>query len=105
MTPTSSYIFAILVPIICGALAGLCAAVLHKWTQTRFLVELEYRLDDIEGRVNREVKIRAGAKGTEARKQTDDLVEWAKDNTPQANLVPQNFKDWRLSKMVQKPGG
>lgn len=105
MTPTSSIFFAYILPFLCGLVGGLCAATVHKWSQTRFLVELEYRLDDIEGRVSREVKIRAGAKGTEARLKQDDLVEWAKDHAAQPNLAPGNFVDWRRSKMVAPTGG
>lgn len=105
MTPTYWAFSALLLPFFCGLVGGLCAATVHKWSQTRFLVELEYRLDDIEGRVSREVKIRAGAKGTEARLKADDLVTWAQENAAPANLGQQNFKDWRLSKMVSPPGG
>lgn len=96
---------AIILPFCCGGVGGLCLAVVHKWGQTRHIVELEYRLDDLEGRVTREVKIRAGAKGTEARNKADDLVEWAKNNTPEPALGKQNFVDWRKSKMVSPPGG
>jgi len=94
-----------IVPILSGGVAGLCVAVLAKWAQTRYLVELEYRIDDLEGRVTREVKIRAGAKGLEAKGKVDDLVTWAKDNTAQPNVAPQNFADWRKSKMVTPQGG
>ena len=96
---------AVFLPFCCGGIGGVCLAVVHKWGQTRHIVELEYRLDDLEGRVTREVKIRAGAKGTEARNKSDDLIEWAKTNSPQPNLVPQNFVDWRKSKMTSPPGG
>ena len=96
---------AVFLPAFCGGVGGLCLAMIAKWGQTRFLVELEYRLDDLEGRVTREVKIRAGAKGTEARNKADDLVTWAKDQAPQGNVVPQNFMDWRKSKMVSPQGG
>lgn len=105
MTTTQWVLFAIIVPSLSGGVAGLCLAVLAKWAQTRYLVELEYRLDDLESRVTREVKIRAGAKGTEARNKADDLIEWAKNNSTQPNLAPQNFVDWRRSKMTSDPGG
>jgi len=103
---TASWVLtALILPSVCGGLAGLCLALVTKWGQTRFIVELEYRLDDLEGRVTREVKIRAGAKGTEARNKADDLVEWAKENASQGNLPQQNFVQWRHSKMVSPPGG
>lgn len=105
MSTTSWVLTAIILPFVCGGIGGACLAVLTKWGQTRFIVELEYRLDDLEGRVNREVKIRAGAKGTEARNKADDLVEWAKDQQPQPNVPGLNYLDWRKSKMVQPTGG
>lgn len=105
MNTTTWVLTAIILPSVCGALAGACLALLSKWGQTRFLVELEYRITDLEGRVNREVKIRAGAKGVEAKNKADDLVEWAKEQAVPEKAVSSNFMDWRRAKMVSPPGG
>lgn len=105
MEPTTSWaLYAILVPSLCAFIVSVCVAVATKWAQVRFLMELEYRLADVEARVNREVKIRAGAKGTESRNQSDALVEWAKDNASQGNVGQGNFKDWYHGKMTGKTG-
>lgn len=100
MTPTDSMFFAIGLPIILGAIAGGCTALLTNWVQVKFLRELEYRLADCEGRVNRETKIRAQEKSVSARKGSDDLVEWAKENAAQPNVAQMNLADWRKSKML-----
>ena len=104
MTPIQSILFTIFVPILLGLLAGIGGAVLKNWTMVKFLMELEYRLADCEGRVNRETKKRAQEMSVESRKGSDDLVEWAKDNAGQPNVGNLNFSDWRKSKMVSPVG-
>lgn len=100
MTPIYNALIAIRMPILAGFVAGVCGSLMKNWAQTRFLMELEYRLADCEGRVNRETKIRAQEKSVSARKGSDDLVDWAKDNAAQPNVGNLNFADWRKSKMV-----
>ncbi len=100
MTPIPWDKFAIGVPILLGFLAGVAGAVLKNWVMIKFLMELEYRLADCEGRVNRETKKRAQEMSVSSRKGSDDLVEWAKDNAAQPNVGQLNFADWRKSKMV-----
>lgn len=100
MSPIESNFSAFGVPILCGLLAGVCGAALGRWGQIRFLMELEYRLADCEARVNRETKIRAQEKSVSARKGSDDLVDWAKDNATQPNVGKLNLADWRKSKMI-----
>jgi len=94
-------IFEITVLILCGILAGAVGAAVTNWTLLRFLRQLEYRVEDLEVRVIRETKIRAGAKGMEAKDQDKRLEQWAQEQVPAQPAVP-NYVDWRKSKMVSK---
>lgn len=102
MSPTWSVFYAIILPSLLGLFAGLCVALVVKWTLIKFVTELEYRLTDCEGRVNREVKIRAGEKGSAAKNKSDELVDWAKDRAVEGQPGQLNFNDWRKSKMIGK---
>lgn len=103
MTPIESRFFAVILPFACGMIGGVCAALLKSWVMIKFLKELEYRLADCEGRVNRETKIRAQEKSVSSRKGTDELVDWAKDNAAQPKVEQLNLTDWRKAKMVAAP--
>lgn len=49
----------------------------HLRSLTRRILELEYSFEDLNGRVMREVKIRAGTAGMEAKKKDQALMDWA----------------------------
>jgi hypothetical protein len=88
--------------LLAGFFAGILGAALTKWTLVRFLRELEYRVADLEERVNREVKVRAGIKSREKAETVDDwlksdpLAQPAQPSTVQAPP----FKDWYKKKMT-----
>ena len=91
-------ITALLLQIICSFAGGVVAYVLLNWAMTRFQLGLEYRLSDLEGRVNREVKIRA-SEASRGKKGTDqELLDQIKAETvPQGSGMPTLF-DWTRSK-------
>lgn len=86
--------------ILCGLLAGTVGAALTHWSLIRALRMLEYRLEDLDGRVVREVKIRASEKSREVVNADKKLEEWARE-TKVDPPVP-NYADWRRSKMAGK---
>lgn len=100
MTPIERGISAGLVPFVVGLIAGVCGAVLKSWVYIKFLTDLEYRLAECEGRVNRETKKRAQEMSVTSRKGDDDLVTWAKDNAARPNVGQLDFAKWRKDKMV-----
>jgi len=70
---------------------------------TRRMLDLEYAVEDLEGRVVREVKIRAGQKGRQVKETDQELLDWAKVQTatPPAKEGggDSTYKDWRFNKM------
>lgn len=65
-----------LVLLISGCVAvASCAAVIHTWTLRARLLEQEYRLDIIEGTLQREVKARAGAERWKKPAKDEELVK------------------------------
>ena len=84
--------------------AGWVAATLKVWGLGRRTSELEYRLEDIEGRVTREVKIRAGQAGQRQKTADQDTLEWAKAQveTPAPTSAPtlKPLQDWRRDRMI-----
>ena len=95
--PSRSDLSAILLPFISGLVGGMCFALPFNWGLRRFLVELEYRVSDQEGRVNREVKKRAQEASIEKRKENTDLDDWAREHkSGSTSLVPSGhkFNDW-----------
>lgn len=97
MRPSLSEIRAIFMPFISGLVGGMVFAVPFTWALRRYLVELEYRVTDQEGRVNREVKKRAQEMSIDKRKENETLDEWAKKQKgSDVPLVPggHKFNDW-----------
>ena len=92
---------AIGVSILCGFIGGACGGVLTKWTLTRFTVSLEYRVAELEERVNREVKKRAQEASQEVKKGNKDLIDWAKGSKKEE---PETLKEWQ-ARMMLKNGG
>ncbi len=89
--------------IVCCFAAGWIGGYLKSWGLVRVSVDLDYRLTDLEGRVNREVKIRAGQETQRKRNVDQDLQNWAveaagKPEKPQGvSVLP--FPEWYRSKM------
>lgn len=95
--------YLIIIAISCGFAAGYCAQVIGAWSQRRFLVELDYRVAELEERVTREVKKRAQIVSTEKQNEERDLLSWAKNQRQGENntvSVP-SYRDWYQKKMIQ----
>jgi len=93
----------ILLVLTCFA-AGWVAAALKVWGLGRRTTELEYRLEDIEGRVTREVKIRSGQAGQRQKAADTELSDWAKEQvqtpTPSPGPTLKPLQDWRRDRMT-----
>ena len=87
-----SWLFAIFLGGLCGFLGGLCCYLVFHWGHLRFQLALEYRLNDLEGRVNRETKIRASEASKKSRNADAELLEQIKD---QPVKQPFNLDTWR----------
>jgi len=89
--------------IVCCFAAGWVAATLKVWGLGRRTKELEYCVEDLSGRVTREVKIRSGQAGQRQKNTDADLELWAKEQatappTPSGpTLKP--LQDWRQDRM------
>lgn len=91
---------AVLLPIIFGIVGGIFANILQRWTLHRITLDLDYRLSDLEGRVNREVKIRAGSEVAVRKKAEQMILDAAKEQAPQNNPSA-NLSSW-ISKQYQR---
>ena len=105
MTTISWDLTAILI-LFCGCVvvSGIVAT-LVKWALIRFTVELEYRVDSLEDRIAREVKVRGQERSVESRKSKGELLEWAEGQKEGAGAEPAKnspLDQWRLDKMVGK---
>jgi hypothetical protein len=98
-----SAIFVLIVSIFCSAVAGGVAAWLFTWGLWRSYLDLQYRVEDLEGRVVREVKIRAGEKSRLGRESDEKLDKWAAEQREASSPLPQSsmksLMDWRRDKM------
>lgn len=76
---------------LCGFLGSGLGYLFFYWSHLRHSLGLEYRLSDLEGRVTREVKIRA-AESHQKRKNADlDLLEQIKEQPAKPEL---NLSSW-----------
>jgi len=93
----------ILLVLACFA-AGWLGQVAKYRALRRDALDVDYRLSDLEGRVGREVKIRAGQAGQKALSEDKALLEWAKEQvqapTPTTGPTLKPLHEWRREKMV-----
>lgn len=87
-----SLLLVILVAILSGFLAGGLVYLAIHWGHVRFFRMLEYRLEDLETRVIREVKIRASEASRKGTKIEQQLLEDIKQAPPPEEL---SMKTWR----------
>jgi len=84
--------------------AGWLGLAVKNRALTRDTTDLDYRLTDLEGRLLRETRIRAGTKGQEVLQADKDLKAWALDavGTSPAPTTPtlKPLHEWRRDKMV-----
>lgn len=74
-----SHFFVFLLQIVCGIVGGLCSYLVLNWVYRRMTLDHEYRLSDLEGRVNREVKIRAQQASVKSRNLEQDFLTQMKE--------------------------
>jgi len=97
-------IYADILLVVACFVAGWLGQVAKSRALTRDTADIDYRLADLEGRVVREVKIRAGRAGQEALQSDKDLKQWAIDavGTSPAPTTPalKPLHEWRREKMT-----
>lgn len=83
--------------ILGGILGGVCGAALTYWGLERLLVTLSYRLTDLEDRLIREIKARAGHISQDRKKEVDKIVEWAEEQVKLPGVDAGNtpLQTWR----------
>lgn len=86
-----STFFAGLLAFLAGIVGGGCLYLVVHWGHTRFQLGLEYRLSDLEGRVSREVKIRAADTHTKKKSIEETLLEKISNEPVEP---PLNLKSW-----------
>lgn len=88
--------FAVLLQMVCGFIGGLCSYLLLNWVHTRVLLGLEYRLSDVEGRLTREVKIRASEMSRKAKNLEADALEELQRENVSPKLTLQNWTNQKF---------
>ena len=95
---------AAIVVFLGGWLGGISATVFKERSNRAVLLDLDYRLADLEGRVNREVKIRAGQDRQKGKRLDEEILDAAR--TAPATATPAAFPDllaWRKERMTRAP--
>ena len=76
-----------------GGIAGGCGCyVALHWSHMRFQLGLDYRLSDLEGRVGREVKIRAAETHVRKRAKEEDLFAEIHEQAKQPTVTLESWK-------------
>jgi len=88
-------ILSVFLPILCGLGSGVCSYLLLNWTHIKILLSLEARLSEVEGRVNREIKIRAGLTSQQNRKWDQEALDQIQSQKKEPEL---NLSTWRNQK-------
>lgn len=84
--------------ILCGFMGGVLSYIAIHWGHIRFQLGLDYRLSDLEGRLAREVKIRAST-DTQKKASTDrDLLEAIKNAPQKEELTMANWRTRAFTK-------
>lgn len=95
--------FVAIVVVLCSFLGGALTHWVFRWGHARDIAELQYRVEDLEGRVLRETRIRAADKSVSARNSNQRLDEWAAEqiegSNPSKKSSVGSFMDWRWNKM------
>lgn len=96
------WFFALFVPFLGGFAGGALSTLLIRWTLHRAALDLDYRLSDLEGRVNREVKIRAGVQTANKKKFEEEILEKISQESKAQNQTgvgpSPNLASWIQSK-------
>ena len=80
MDPVDNFL-AVGLLILCCFVIGWAGAGLKTWALRRKTLDLDYRLTDLEGRLSREQKIRAGKESLGKKNADHDLENWALEQT------------------------
>jgi len=101
-----SFLYVAVVTVACCFVAAWLGAAGKMRALTRRLLDCEYSIEDLEGRVVREVKIRAGEAGRRQKTQDQAMIQWAEEQAavpadPSSN-ANQDFKTERWNKMKGK---
>lgn len=88
-------IYVVLLQVVCTIVIAACSYLLLNWVHLRVLLQLEARVSEVEGRVNREIKIRASDASRASRNWEKDLLAkmQTEGSTPKLTL-----ENWRANK-------
>ena len=84
--------FAVILAFFCGLAGGCSSYLIIHWGHIRFQRQLEYRVEDLEGRVIREVKIRASEASRKTGSIEKDLLAKINEEKPEEQLTLANWK-------------
>lgn len=86
----------VLSSIFAGGVASWLVTRLYLTDLRRISLDLEYRLEDLEGRMTREVKKRAEMMSKSGKEVDREIIEMAKNQSPSGNsLGGVNLEEWR----------
>lgn len=89
---------ALILAIVCGFVGGILAYIGIHWGHVRFQLGLDYRLSDLEGRLQREVKIRAANENQKKITTDRDLLEAIKNAPKKEELTMENWRQRAFTK-------
>lgn len=96
----STLILVLLFCVLGGFAAGYFGHTLFSWGMRREMLDLDYRLSDLEGRVSREVKIRAAEKSNRSQSLDKEIIALATQGEPTKNET--DLHSWRQKMFLRK---
>jgi len=92
-------IVGLILAFFCGLAGGCSSYLIIHWAHIRFQRQLEYRVEDLEGRVIREVKIRASEASRKTGSIEKDLLEKINEEKKPEELT---LDSWRKKGFVRR---
>lgn len=94
--------FAVLVGIAVGFATGYLGCYVRWLTTHRNQLDHEYRLSDLEARLNREVKVRAQAASLKSKDLDQQIIDLARNSQVAEKTPDLSLSDWRNKGYLRK---